>query len=61
MDLKQILTENNVTKAELARFFGVHWNTVNNWCKNPKNMKVGLIEQINDFILRTGQSEVNNT
>lgn len=56
MDLTKKLKENNVSKADLARHFDVHWNTVNNWCKNPNNLKLSLIDKINSYL--GGESEI---
>lgn len=50
MNLENKLKESGVTKAELSRYFNVHWNTVNNWCKNPKNLKLSLIDKINNYL-----------
>ena len=50
MDLQNRLKQKQVTKAELARHFNVHWNTVNNWCKNPENLKLSLINDISTYL-----------
>lgn len=50
MDIKDRLNNKNLTKADMARHFKVHWNTVNNWCNNPKNLKISLAEEINKYL-----------
>lgn len=35
-----------LSQAEAARMFGVHYQTLANWEKNPKSMKMEYIEKI---------------